>query len=66
MKSVCCTSKIYSNFRKFRQGGGATVVVLGKATGMAMVAGTVIAKETAMAMWKAIRKAKGKATVLIK
>ena len=42
------------------------VVVLGKVTGTAMAAATVIAKATAMATWKAIRKAKGKATVLIK
>ncbi len=42
------------------------VVVLGKATGTAMAAVTVIAKTTAMATWKAIKKTKGKATVLIK
>jgi hypothetical protein len=42
------------------------VVVLGKATGMAMAAAMVIAKATGMATWKAIRKAQGKATVLNK
>ncbi len=39
---------------------------MGKATGTAMAAAMVIVKATAMAAWKAIRKAKGKATVLIK
>ncbi len=42
------------------------MVVLGKATGTATVAGIVIAKATAMATWKAIQKTKEKATVLIK
>jgi hypothetical protein len=36
-----------------------TVVVFGKATGTAMVSTMVIAKATAMATWKAIRKANG-------
>jgi hypothetical protein len=58
--------KIYSSLENFVWGGEATVVVLGKATGTATVAGIVIAKATAMATWKAIQKTKEKATVLIK
>ncbi len=40
-------------------------MVLRKATGTAMVTAIMIAKATAMATWNAIRKVKGKATVLI-
>ncbi len=62
---MSCTSKIYSSLENF-VGGGGDGGGDGEGNRDGNGGGDGIAKATAMATWKVIRKAKGKATVLIK